>query len=131
MAEPGPFDKYQSPWFSMRERKDIEDRRDDPWPWHRLSQPFQITPTLGTSAQWSADYLNRDNIPPITSRLQQEAGAGDVSPITDSELMKFMLDIEAMNPYNPKTEESPIGVPLDPDTMRPYPLPRPDPRKVK
>jgi hypothetical protein len=102
MAEPGPFDKFQSPWYSMRERQDIEDRRNEPWPWMDTKQLPQ-TATTEVLLQQLAAAAERENIPPITNRLQQAAGAGDVSPITDTELMKFILDIEAMNPYNPKT----------------------------
>lgn len=103
MAEPGPFDKYQSPWFSMRESQNIDDRQNEPWPWHGLSKDIlgRGSPTLQKTLEVALGLADPE-IPPVT-RLGRDLGAGDVAPITDSELMKFMLDIEAMNPYNPKT----------------------------
>jgi hypothetical protein len=99
MAE-GPFDKYQGPWQRLRESPNVDDRRDEPWPWHELSKDIigRGTPTLQRTTEYAVDRLLPPEIPPITSRLQQQAGTGDVSPISSEELMKFLLEIESMNP---------------------------------
>lgn len=97
----GPFDRYQSPWFSLRESQNIDDRRDDPWPWHTISNASReednLTPTRETIVDRINGIVLPEDIPPVT-RLSRDAGASDVEPISKEELLKFLINIESMNP---------------------------------
>lgn len=76
----------------------VEDRRDDPWPWHelgaKLKDPQQ---SVGTAPPIDADRT----LEPI-SPLAMQLGATQVAPPTTEEMMKFITDIEMMNPYEPR-----------------------------
>lgn len=99
MAE-GPFDKYLSPWDKIRQSSNVEDRRDDPWPWHKIStteQQFRSTPTVPELIGLIQKDIDKENIPPVTS-LSRDAGARDVSPITSEELLRFLLQVDSHNP---------------------------------
>jgi len=85
---------------------EIEDRRDDPWPWHQLGailrDPIQ---TVGNPPPPEADRT----LEPMSS-LAMQLGAKQIAPLTPAEMMKFMMDIEMMNPYEPlKRHNKPLS----------------------
>lgn len=84
------FRERYSPWY---EGGQVEDRRNEPWPWHQLSNDKQsLTAREGMEA-YSA--LNPE-LPPTTP-LGVAAGVNDVKPPDSAELLKFLIDIEMAN----------------------------------
>lgn len=112
----GPFDKFLGPWDKMRQSEGFEDRRDDPWPWHSFATPQRerdaLTPTDETVMNRIEGILPPD-IPPMT-RLGRDLGAQDVGKIEPQELLKFLINIDALNAQTERV-----------------PLPRPRPQGVK
>ena len=79
----------------------FEDRRNEPWPTAQLpGGPAALPQTLTNEALVQAlhNKMVGPEIPPITSRLQQQAGAGDVEPISKEELLRFIIQNEMTNP---------------------------------
>lgn len=77
----------------------IEDRRDDPWPWHSLATTKRedlMTPTAKTVMDRINSIVTPEDIPPVT-RLTRDLGAHDIGPLSKEEVLKFILDIEMMN----------------------------------
>lgn len=98
----GPFDRFLSPYDKMTPSPNVVSREND-FQWDELDRP--LPPPIGTPTNdailEALDSIMRErnpHIPAITNRLQMDAGTGDVSAITDDELMKFILNIDAMNP---------------------------------
>ena len=94
------FNERFGPWFGVRERQDIADRRAEPWPWHSLStneQMFKSTPTMNELSAGILPQLKGQDIPPVTG-LSRDAGARDIGPIATEELIKFLIDVDSHNP---------------------------------
>lgn len=128
MAE-GPFDKYLSPWDKIRRSDNVDDRRDDPWPWHKI-EGKEGSPTHEQYIENIVAAIKKgDPYIPAMTALSRDAGARDISPIPAEELIKFLINIDQMNPDRNPVVATPGN--FDPVTGRTYPLPRPDPRKRK
>ena len=104
MAGEGPFDKYLSPFARMRPSNNVEDRREEAFPWHslgaRTNQENNMTPTGKTVMDRINGIVTPEDIPPVT-KMSRDLGARDVGPISKEELLKFITSIEMMNPYEP------------------------------
>ena len=76
----------------------VDDRRDEPWPWHelgaKLKDPQQ---SVGIKPAMEADR----SLEPV-SPLAMQLGAMQVAHPTPEEMMRFLTEIEMMNPYEPK-----------------------------
>ena len=93
----------------MRGSDNVEDRRDEPWPWHGVTKqyPAQTMTTQAISDQVLGN-LENETVPPM-NRLASALGARDVTKPTDQDVIKFLLDIERMNPYEEyKTHNEPM-----------------------
>jgi hypothetical protein len=98
MAE-GPFDRFLSPFARMRRAENVEDRREEEFPWHKLAttkQENNMTPTAKTVIDRINGIVIPEDIPAVTS-LSRDLGARDIGPIPKEELLKFIIDIENMN----------------------------------
>ncbi len=95
------FDERFGPWFGMRERKDIEDRREEPFPWHGVTKR---EPEQSLTANTLSEYIlgNLENVrQPEYSPLGVAAGLRDIRPMPDQDVIKFLLDVDKLNPDPP------------------------------
>lgn len=79
----------------------LDDRRNEPWPTIHLPSGEAALPQSLTNAALVQALHNKmvgPEIPPIDNRLQREAGAGDVEPISKEELLRFLIQNEMTNP---------------------------------
>lgn len=95
------FNERFGPWFGMRERQDIDDRRDDPYPWHSVTkrEPEQTMTGPALSDQILGSLSTVDQ-PPLTP-LGVAAGMRDAQPMPDQDVIKFLLDVDQLNPDPP------------------------------
>lgn len=88
-------------WEQLRESQNVEDRTNEPWPWHPVGAKKK-DPVMMPTMEY-AESLKQSKNPqvPMATPLAQQLGAMQVAPPTDSEMMRFITDIEMMNPYEP------------------------------
>lgn len=87
----GPFDAYLSEYDKMRASQNIEDRTNDPWPWHPASPNI---PQQSTTAAHDLDlllaHLQMNDVPPVTA-LSRDLGARDIGPLSKEEVLKYLM----------------------------------------
>lgn len=84
------------PWENLRQSPNVEDRREDPWPWLVPNGVPTMTPSAVENVTSLGAALQGEQLPPITN-LSKEMGVGDMKPIAPEELLKFLLTVDALN----------------------------------
>ena len=95
------FAERFGPWYPVRGSDNVEDRRDEPWPWHGVTKTHPgMTMTTPAVSDMVMGQVESETVPPLTA-LGRQLGARDVAKPTDQDVIKFLLDIENMNPEPP------------------------------
>jgi len=92
------FDRYLSPWDRMRRSENVVDRRDERWPTTDVGGTQSELPQSLRPMERLERVLDANPEIPAVTRLSRDAGAGNVAPLSPQEVLKFILDVDALNP---------------------------------
>jgi len=79
----------------------LDNRVGEQWPTANLGRDVETLPQTPTE-EHKTDVLRRAMAPPpIPDQLAISAGVNDVKPITDQELLKWIIENDMTAPYQP------------------------------